>query len=65
MDKRIEEILNWINEDIDFQERCLTLDYEKDKPSNWRIIGMRHLKELILVNFDKDATHKESVTEEK
>ncbi len=40
-----ENILKLIDEDIKYQKSKLTGDFEKDKPTQWRITGMEYLKE--------------------
>lgn len=51
MTKETSKIIKWIDDDIHFQSKRLVNDFEKDKSIHWRIVGMKHLKELILTNF--------------
>ncbi len=39
-----ENILRLIDKDIEYQKSKLTGDFEKDKPTKWRITGMEYLK---------------------
>ncbi len=48
-----DEILKEIDEEIKRQKELITEDFEKDKPFNWRIDGMKYLKSII-ENQEKD-----------
>lgn len=42
----LKEKFEWvkkIREDIEYQEKQLTGDFDRDRPTNWRIIGMKRL----------------------
>ena len=39
----ISEIIDFIKQDIKYQETHLCFDFEKDKPIKWRIEGMKSL----------------------
>ena len=43
----IEDVIKLIDEDIKYQTRLLVNNFEVDKPTQWRITGMRRLKRLI------------------
>ncbi len=48
------KIILMIREDIKFQESRLKDDFEGDKPTRWRIVGMKSLMER-LENFCEDC----------
>jgi len=46
------KIIDFIKQDIKYQETHLCFDFEKDKPIKWRIEGMNNLiKQIELFDF--------------
>ncbi len=50
---KIKEILGFIEEDIKHQESKLTGDFEHDKPIQWRIVGMKNVRDKITQSSPK------------
>lgn len=46
--KRDEKVLKLIDEDIAYEKKKLTGNFEKDKIFQWRIEGMTYLKSIII-----------------
>jgi len=56
----INKIIEIIDEDIKYQmtkiikeEKESSLNFEKNKPFRWRIIGMEHIKKEIIDSFNR------------
>lgn len=45
----VEEVIKLIEEDIDYQQKQLRNDFLRDKSINWRIAGMKGLKQKLEV----------------
>lgn len=43
----ITKIIQWIDEDIEYQEEQIKGDYIRDMSINWRVVGMKSLKKKI------------------
>jgi len=60
------KILEIIDKDIVEQKRRLTNDFEKDKATNWRIIGMEHIKkEMKEIKKEKEKMENNKIAEKR
>lgn len=50
---KIREILELIDDEIEYQEKSLRGNFELDKPIKWRITGMKELKDKILEKIEQ------------
>lgn len=53
----IKEILDEIEKDISYQKTYLAGDFERDKPINWRIEGLKRIKEIIKQKAGKELAY--------